>query len=167
MEHRSHGRNRITCRTRHFGCELLCDHSEWSTNRKLSEHPLVGNPQLAKYRHFIHGPDFGCGSQEGTSKNFRQSLEIRASTNRPPRELQFHDCPLRRQSHENPIGLPGDGNSDHFQPQNRQGFAFELLRKPHRLATTTRLARSRGEFLKLLIPCSLRTRRLLQVSELY
>jgi hypothetical protein len=45
--------------------------------------------------------------------------------------------------------------------------SFELLRKPHRLATTPRPARSRGEFLKLLIPCNLRTRRLLQVSDLY
>jgi hypothetical protein len=37
----------------------------------------------------------------------------------------------------------------------------------NRLATTPRLAGSRGEFLKLLIPRNLRKRRLLQVSDLY
>ena len=51
--------------------------------------------------------------------------------------------------------------------RRRQGFAFELLRKPHRLATTARRAGSRREFLKLLIPCNLRQPRLLQVSDLH
>jgi hypothetical protein len=46
--------------------------------------------------------------------------------------------------------------SDQFKPQSGQGFAFELLRKPHRLATIQRLAGSRREFLKFLIPCNLR-----------
>ena len=95
-------------------------------------------------------------------------LEISASSNSfHRRKFRSRDCPLGKQSHANPNRPIQELRSDQFQPQNRQGFAFELLRKPHRLATTARPACSRGEFLKLLIPCNLRTRRLLQVSDLY
>jgi len=84
-----------------------------------------------------------------------------------PEKVSISCCLLGRQPHANATKPIQQLRSDHFQPQNRQGFAFELLRKSHGLATTSRLAGSRREFLKLFIPCNLSKRRLLRVSDLY
>ena len=106
--------------------------------------------------------------RESASKKVEKLLKISASDNSfPRRKFRSRDCPLGKQSHAKPNRPIQKLRSDELQPQNRQGFAFELVRKSHRLVTTPRLAGSRREFLKLFIPCNLSKRRLLRVSDLY
>jgi hypothetical protein len=83
------------------------------------------------------------------------------------RKFRSHDCPLGKQSHANPtrpIQSFEVTNLSHRIAKDSPSNSFGNLTG---LATTPRLAGSRREFLKLLIPRNLRKRRLLQVSDLY
>jgi hypothetical protein len=94
----------------------------------------------------------------------RELLGIPASS-RPFHQRRFRsrDCPLGKQSHANPTRPIQSFEVTNLSHRIAKDSPSKLLRKPHRLATTPRLPGSRREFLKLLIPCNLRKRRLLQV----
>jgi len=63
------------------------------------------------------------------------------------------------------VGREQAFQTDHFQPQNRQPFAFAKAHRARCFSMTARQARSLRNSLKLLVPCKLRTRRRLRVCK--
>ena len=70
-------------------------------------------------------------------------------------------------SHREPMSVPKDSESDHFQPHHRRGFAFGIHVQTALVFMTVRLESSRGECLEGLIPSNPRARRALQLCDLY
>jgi len=111
----------------------------------------------------------------GSGDMTAEKVRVRKSkmTGHPASSRPFHRRKSR--SHDCPLGSHTPTQSGQFRASEVTNLSHRIAKhspsnsfgKPHRLATTPRLAGSRREFLKLLIPRNLPKRRLLQVSDLY